>query len=52
MFDCRQVVTKVPIYAIERMEAAKKFGFEKTDALLVAKDGVAFNGYWVYKSRD
>ena len=24
---------------------------EKTDALLVAKDGVAFNGYWVYKSR-
>ena len=51
MFECRQVVTKVPIYAIERMEAAKKFGFEKTDALLVAKDGVAFNGYWVYKSR-
>ena len=24
-------------------------GFEKTDALLVAKDGVAFNGYWIFK---
>lgn len=23
--------------------------YEKTDKLLVAKDGVAFNGYWIYK---
>ena len=23
--------------------------FEKTDSLLVAKDGVAFNGYWIFK---
>ncbi len=49
MFDCKQVVTKVPIYAVERTEAARVFGFEKTDALLVAKDGVAFNGYWIFK---
>ena len=49
MFDCKQVVTKVPIYAVERAAAAKSFGFEKTDSLLVAKDGVAFNGYWIYK---
>ena len=49
MFDCKQVVTKVPIYAVERVAAAKSFGFEKTDSLRVAKDGVAFNGYWIYK---
>ena len=49
MFDCKQVVTKVPIYAVERAAAAKDFGFEKTDALLVAKDGVAFNGYWIFR---
>lgn len=49
MFDCKQVVTKVPVYAIERISAASAFGFEKTDALLVAKDGVAFNGYWIKK---
>ena len=22
---------------------------EKTDSLLIAKDGVAFNGYWIFK---
>ena len=49
MFDCQQVVTKVPIYAVERKAAAEAFGFEKTDSLLVAKDGVAFNGYWIFK---
>ena len=49
MFDCKQVVTKVPVYAVERKAAAEAFGFEKTDSLLVAKDGVAFNGYWIFK---
>ncbi len=51
MFDCNQVVTKIPIYAVERAAAAEAFGFEKTDSLLVAKDGVAFNGYWIFSSR-
>ena len=41
---------KVPVYAVERAAAAEAFGFEKTDSLLVAKDGVAFNGYWIYKT--
>ena len=49
MFDCKQVATKVPIYAVERAAAAKAFGFEKTDSLLVAKDGVSYNGYWIFK---
>ena len=29
--------------------SAEAFGFEKTDLLLVAKDGVAYNGYWIFK---
>jgi RimJ/RimL family protein N-acetyltransferase len=49
MFDCKQVVTKIPIYAVERAVAATAFGFKKTDSLLVAKDGVAFNGYWIFR---
>ena len=49
MFDCKQLATKIPLYAVERAVAAKTFGFEKTDNLLIAKDGVAFNGYWIYK---
>ncbi|MBO7485683.1 MAG: GNAT family N-acetyltransferase [Spirochaetaceae bacterium] len=51
MFDCKQVVTKVPVYAVERAAAAEALGFEKTDSLLVAKDGVAFNGYWILKKK-
>lgn len=38
MFDCNQVATKVPLYAVERAAAAQAFGFEKTDKLLVAKE--------------
>ena len=51
MFDCTQVVTKVPVYAVERAAAAEVLGFEKTDSLLFAKDGVAFNGYWIFKKK-
>ena len=49
MFDCKQLATKIPLYAVERAAAAQALGFEKTDKLLLAKDGVAFNGYWLYK---
>ena len=41
--------TKIPIYAVERAVAAQAFGFEKTDKLLGANNGVAINGYWIYK---
>ena len=52
MFYCKQLATKIPLYAVERTAAAQTFGFEKTDKLLVAKDGVAFNGYWIYKKEN
>lgn len=51
MFGCTQVATKIPVYAVERTAAAKTFGFEKTNELLVAKDGVPFNGYWFYRNK-
>lgn len=50
LFDCDEIVTKVPIYAVERMEAAKKCGFNITDRLLVGTmDGYAYKDYWTIK---
>ena len=47
LFDCKEIITKVPIYAIERMEAVKKIGIEKTDRLLIGTmDGYAYKDYW------
>lgn len=49
MFGCDRIISKVPIYAVERQEAFSRYGFEKTDSVLVAKDGAAFNGYWIIR---
>lgn len=50
LFDCEEIITKVPIYAVERIEAVKKIGFEKTDRLLVGTmDGYAYKDYWAIK---
>lgn len=35
MFECEEIITKVPVYAVERTDAAKRFGFEKAERLLV-----------------
>ena len=31
MFDCEEIISKVPIYAVERIEAFSDYGFEKSD---------------------
>ena len=50
MFDCEEIITKVPLYAIERIEALSKLGFEKTDRFLVGTmDGYAYKDYWTIK---
>ena len=50
LFDCEEIITKVPIYAVERIEAVKKIGFEKTDRLLIGTmDGYAYKDYWSIK---
>ena len=47
MLDCRGMITKAPIYAVERMEALKAVGFTKAEHLLIAHNGYAYDGYWI-----
>lgn len=47
LFECEKIITKVPVYAVERMEAMKRKGFEKSGKLLVGTiDGYAYKDYW------
>ena len=46
MLGCSGIITKVPIYAVERMKAIQKAGFAKSDHLLIGKNGYAYDGYW------
>lgn len=47
LFDCTEIISKVPIYAIERMDAFSKFGFEKSDSLLEGTmDNYLYKDYW------
>ena len=47
MLDCNGVITKAPIYAVERVEALRKAGFTKSEHFLIGKTGYAYDGYWV-----
>ncbi|MCM1367700.1 MAG: GNAT family N-acetyltransferase [Roseburia sp.] len=49
MLGCVGVITKAPIYAIERINAISKVGFAKSEHLLVGKTGYKYDGYWVMK---
>lgn len=49
LLGCKGVVTKAPIYAVDRIEALKKVGFNKSEDLLIGKDGYLYNGYWTMK---
>ena len=40
------VITKAPIYAVERIAALQALGFAPSSRLLVGEDGYAYNGYW------
>lgn len=43
------VITKAPIYAVERIKAIQKAGFAKSEHLLIGKSGYAYDGYWSMK---
>ena len=43
---CKGVITKAPIYAVERIKAIQKAGFTKSEHLLIGKNGYAYDGYW------
>lgn len=49
MLGCNGALTKVPIYAVERMKAVQKAGFLKSEHFLIGKDGYAYDGYWTIK---
>lgn len=49
MLGCKGVLTKAPIYAVERMKAIQKVGFTKSEHLLIGKTGYAYDGYWTIK---
>lgn len=45
-FECSMLAKKAPIYAIERIEALKKTGFEKSEENLIGHDGTVYRDYW------
>lgn len=47
LFECNEIISKVPLYAIERAKAFSEFGFEKADRLLVGTlDHYSYKDYW------
>ena len=46
MLGCKGVITKVPIYAVERMKAVQRAGFVKAEHFLIGKNGYAYDGYF------
>lgn len=46
LLGCTGVLTKAPIYAVDRIKAIKKVGFSKSEHLLIGKTGYAYDGYW------
>lgn len=46
MLGCKGVLTKAPIYAVERIKAIQKVGFTKSKHFLIGKNGYAYDGYW------
>ena len=50
LFDCDEIISKVPLYAVERAKAFSEYGFEKTDKLLIGgNDNYGYNCYWTVK---
>ena len=46
LLGCKGVLTKAPIYAVERIKAIQKAGFTKSEYFLIGKTGYAYDGYW------
>lgn len=47
LFGCTELITKIPNYAVERIEAAREFGFIRSESFLIGtNDNYAYNGYW------
>ena len=44
MPGCKGVLTKAPIYAVDRIGAVQKAGFSKSEHLLITRNGYAWDG--------
>lgn len=49
MLGSKGVITKAPIYAVERIKAIQKVGFTKSKYRLSGENGYAYDGYWTSK---
>ena len=50
LFECTEIITKVPLYAVERIEAVSNLGFIKSKYYMIGnEDHYAYNGYWTIK---
>lgn len=47
MMDCGAIITKAPLYAVERREALEKAGFAEEHRPLIGEDGKQYWDYWV-----
>lgn len=47
LFECDEIISKIPLYAVERAQAFCEYGFTKTDRLLIGTlDHYAYKDYW------
>ena len=46
LFNAKKIITKIPIYAIERQSAFEKLGFTKSEEFLIGADGYKYRDYW------
>ncbi len=52
LFGCSWLATKAPVYAVDRIEALKKAGFELSDQCLKGSyGGRVYDGYWVIREK-
>lgn len=52
MIGCKEIITKAPIYAVERINAIQKVGFIKSEHMLIGgQNGYAYDGYWTVKQQ-
>ena len=50
LFGTERIITKVPVYAVERAAAFAAIGFEKSASFLIGtQDGYAYKDYWEKK---
>ncbi|MBQ2125383.1 MAG: GNAT family N-acetyltransferase [Spirochaetales bacterium] len=46
-FPNQNIITKVPLYAVERIKAVTRDGFSKSENFLIGTNGFAYDGYWI-----